>query len=95
MSAGLTHRVTPDRLREISRSIPKVLIVTGDEDNLVDPSNSNYLAEKMPEAEYVVFEHTDHGLHLQWPERYNELLERVMIEGRERSIEQKSARNND
>ncbi|KAL5511750.1 hypothetical protein ACEPAH_4968 [Sanghuangporus vaninii] len=84
MSAGLTHRVTPDRLREISRSIPKVLIVCGDQDNLVDPRNSKYLKENMPEAEYVVFENTGHALHLQWPERYNKLLERVMKEGRER-----------
>ncbi|EJD05720.1 alpha/beta-hydrolase [Fomitiporia mediterranea MF3/22] len=85
MSAGLTHRVTPDRLRRISASIPKVLIVTGDADHLVDPRNSKYLKDNMPEAEYQVFEHTGHAIHFQWPIRYNELLERVMKEGRERA----------
>ena len=83
MYAGLTHRVTPDRLREISRRIPKVLIVTGDNDHLVDPRNSQYLKEHMPEAEYVVFEGTGHALQLQCPEKYNKLVERVMKEGRE------------
>lgn len=84
MSAGLTHRVAPDRLRKISQSIPKVLIVTGDQDHLVDPRNSQYLKDCMPEAEYVVFETTGHAIHLQWPIRYSQLVERAMKEGRER-----------
>ena len=81
MSAALTHNVSPERLRSISRSIPKILIVTGDQDHLVDPKNSKYLKENMPEAELVVFEKTGHAIHLQWPKRYCELLERVMKEG--------------
>ncbi|KAI5124320.1 hypothetical protein M0805_008927 [Coniferiporia weirii] len=82
MCAGLTHRVTPDRLRKISQSIPKVLVVTGDVDHLVDPRNSRYIKENMPEAEYLVFEKTGHAIHLQWPQRYSELVERVIEEGR-------------
>lgn len=84
MFAGLTHHVSKHRLREISRTVPKVLIVVGDEDHLVDPGNSVYLKENMPEAEYVVFEHTGHGIHLQKPREYCELVDRVIKEGRER-----------
>lgn len=85
MSAGLTHHVTPDRLQLISRTIPKILILTGDNDDLVNPANSKYLKSHMPEAEQVVFEETGHAIHLQRPKRYCELLERVFEEGRERS----------
>lgn len=83
MIAGLTHNVTPDRLRKISTSIPKVLIVTGDEDYLVDPSNSRWMKEHMPEAELVEWEGAGHGIQVQCGDRFNELLERVVREGRE------------
>lgn len=84
VAAALSHNVEPVRLRTISESIPKVLIVTGDEDVIVDPSNSLYLKEHMPEAEYVLWEGTGHGLMAQWPEKFNQLLERVFKEGRDR-----------
>lgn len=84
MCAGLTHRVTPDRLRKTSKSIPKVLIVTGDKDHLVNPQSSIYLKENMPEAEYVLWEGTGHAIHMQWTDRYNKLIERVVAEGRNR-----------
>ena len=85
MFAGLTHYVAPERLHKISRSIPKVMIVTGDEDYLVHPRNSEYLKANMPEAEYIVFPKTGHAIHLQWPKRYSELLERVIQEGSTRA----------
>lgn len=61
MAAAMTHNVSPERLREISKSIPKVLIVTGDEDHLVDPENSRYMKEQMPEAELVEWAGAGHG----------------------------------
>ncbi|KAH9050911.1 Alpha/Beta hydrolase protein [Lactarius deliciosus] len=82
MSAGLTHHVEAERLAQISKSIPKVLILTGDQDHLVRPSNSAYLSKHMPEAEYVVWKETGHAVHLQHAERFNSLLERVFLEGR-------------
>lgn len=88
MCAGLTHHVSKDRLRAISQAVPKIMIVVGDEDNLVDPGNSKYIKEHMPEAEYVEFQNTGHGIHLQWPERYCELVERAIKEGRERANSQ-------
>ncbi|KAI0340512.1 alpha/beta-hydrolase [Trametopsis cervina] len=85
MAAALTHHVTPERLREISRSIPKVLILTGDEDNLVRPTGSYRLKESMPEAELIEWEKSGHGLSMQHNKRFNELLERVFKEGRQRA----------
>jgi len=72
----------------MSSKIPKVMIVTGDLDNLVAPDNSFNLKRYMKEAEYLVFEGAGHALQVQEKKRYNELLERVFSEGRER------ARNN-
>ena len=84
MYAGLTHRVTPERLSQIARTIPKVIILTGDDDNLVDPSNSIYLSNMMPGSEFVQWEITGHAIHLQHPQRFNDLVERVSKEGRQK-----------
>lgn len=84
MSSALTHHVSPERLRQISTSIPKVLILTGDQDHLVHPSKSFYLAKHMPEAEFVQWKDSGHALSAQWPDRFHALLERVFDEGRQR-----------
>ncbi len=81
MWAGFTHHVQSGRLAQISKAIPKVVILTGDEDHLVRPRNSAYLKKHMPEAEYVVWKDTGHGVCLQHVGRYNALLERVFQEG--------------
>ncbi|KAH8108127.1 alpha beta-hydrolase [Cristinia sonorae] len=83
MAAGFGHHVTGDRLRKISSSIPKVLIVTGDNDALVHPRNSLILKESMPEAEYVQFEKCAHAIHVQHRKKFNALLERVFEEGKQ------------
>ncbi|KAJ7470341.1 alpha/beta-hydrolase [Mycena latifolia] len=85
MSAGLTHHVTQQRLRAISEVIPKVLILTGDEDNLVAPSNSRYMKNCMPDAELEEWKGTGHALHVQQPKQFNQLLERVFKEGRRKA----------
>jgi pimeloyl-ACP methyl ester carboxylesterase len=84
MAAALTHHVQPERLRRIARAIPKVLILTGDDDNLVRPSNSVYLKKEMPEAEFIQWEKTGHGIHIQHRNRFHALLERVFEEGRQK-----------
>lgn len=93
MAAGLTHNISPDRLRRISASIPKVLIVTGDHDNLVDPSNSHYMKEHMPEAELVEWKDAGHGIQVQFKEEFIALIERVVREGRERLASQRKDDN--
>ena len=81
MWAGSTHHVQPERLAQISKTIPKVVILTGDDDHLVRPTNSAYLKKHMPEAEYIVWKDTGHVVSLQHVERFNALLERVFQEG--------------
>ncbi|KAH7877887.1 Alpha/Beta hydrolase protein [Lentinula edodes] len=83
MSSGLTHHVSAERLRQISKSIPKVTLATGDQDNLVSPDNTIYLKTHMKEAEVVTFENTGHAIHYQRPREFNAMLERVFEEGRE------------
>lgn len=85
MAAGLTHRVSEDRLREISKLIPKVVIMTGDEDHLVDPQRSRFIKENMPEAELVEFSGTGHGILMQRTKEANEIVARAIREGRSRS----------
>ncbi|KAH9033695.1 alpha/beta-hydrolase [Lactarius deliciosus] len=84
MWAGFTHHVGAGRLAQISKTIPKVLILTGDQDHLVRSSNSAYLSKCMPEAEYVVWKETGHSVNEQHVERFNALLERVFLEGQTR-----------
>ena len=81
MWAGLTHHVKAKRLAQISKTIPKVLILTGDQDHLVRSSNSAYLSKHMAEAELVVWKETGHVVNMQHVERFNTLLERVFHEG--------------
>ena len=81
MWAGFTHHVQSERLAQISKAIPKVVVLTGDVDHLVRPTSSAYLKKQMPEAEYVVWKDTGHVLNLQHVERFNALLERVFHEG--------------
>ncbi|KAI6043045.1 alpha beta-hydrolase [Pisolithus marmoratus] len=82
MAAALTHHVGPDRLRKISASIPKVLILTGNMDVVVDPSESLFLRHNMPEAEYQRWKDSGHAICVQWSKRVNALFERVIEEGR-------------
>lgn len=86
MIAALAHHVTPESLAHISRTIPKVTIVTGDNDHLVDPRGSLLLKEHMPEAEYVRWRETGHALNAQHESRFNALLERTFMEGSERRL---------
>ena len=47
MAAALTHHVSSSRLAFISERIPKIVIVTGDEDYLVVPKGSRRLWQGM------------------------------------------------
>ncbi|EEB88380.1 hypothetical protein MPER_13816, partial [Moniliophthora perniciosa FA553] len=84
MSAGLTHHVSNERLRKISGDIPKVVIVTGDNDHLIHPQNSFHLKNNIPQAEFIQWEKTGHAIHYQHRKQFNELMRRVIVEGREK-----------
>ncbi|CAE6410880.1 unnamed protein product [Rhizoctonia solani] len=83
MAAGLSHRVTPDRLRQIANDIPKIMLITGDEDNLVPPQCSEWIKQCMgPNVRLEKWERTGHALQIQRPERFNALIEKVIEESR-------------
>ncbi|CAE6450684.1 unnamed protein product [Rhizoctonia solani] len=83
MAAGLSHRVTPDRLRQIANDIPHIVLVTGDEDNLVPPQCSEWIKQCMgPKVRLEKWEHTGHALQIQRPDRFNALVEKVIEESR-------------
>ncbi|KAG9049244.1 hypothetical protein FS837_010780 [Tulasnella sp. UAMH 9824] len=84
MAAAKTHYVSPDRLKTIAASIPKVYIMTGDDDNLVRPENSHHLKSCMPEAEFEVWEGSGHGVFGQYPKRFGEKMVQVMQQGWDR-----------
>ncbi|KAJ1307475.1 hypothetical protein OPQ81_001574 [Rhizoctonia solani] len=83
MAAGLSHRVTPERLRQIANHIPNIVLVTGDEDNLVPPERSEWIKQCMgPNTKLEKWEYTGHALQIQRPDRFNALVERVIEESR-------------
>ena len=95
MAAALTHHVSPSRLAFISARIPKIIIVTGDEDHLVAPEGSRRLWQGMVSTqdqdgkgrqdlrvELVQWESTGHGIHAQREREFNELIARCVREGR-------------
>jgi pimeloyl-ACP methyl ester carboxylesterase len=61
-----------------------VLILTGDTDDLISPVNSEWLAKNMPGADHQVWPGTGHGVIGQEYQKFNELLEKVIQEGREK-----------
>ncbi|KAJ7261401.1 alpha beta-hydrolase [Mycena haematopus] len=76
MWAALTHH----RLRGISEAIPKVLIVTGDQDNLVSPRTSVH-QEMYADAEFEQWENTGHGIHSQRPKNSTRVGESIQEDG--------------
>jgi pimeloyl-ACP methyl ester carboxylesterase len=93
MAAALTHYVSPSRLAFISARIPKIIIVTGDEDHLVSPEGSRRLWRAMVRkqdegdgqdlrVELVQWKDTGHGIQAQREREFNELIARCVREGR-------------
>ena len=81
MKAALTHNIPDADLDRINRSVPKICILTGDTDYLVDPRNSHYLSKKLSSAEFHQFDNAGHALGNQIADRVNSILEKVIAEG--------------
>ena len=62
---------TLDRLADIGAP---TLVITGDEDGLIDPENSAILADAIPEAELCVFPRLRHAFHLERPDLVNPVI---------------------
>jgi pimeloyl-ACP methyl ester carboxylesterase len=60
-----------ERLHAIS--VP-TLVTTGAEDTLIDPENSELLAELIPNAELRIFEGLRHAFHLERPDLVNSII---------------------
>ncbi|KAF8875328.1 Alpha/Beta hydrolase protein [Gymnopilus junonius] len=95
MAAALTHYVSPERLAYIAANVPKVILVTGDDDHLVRPSCSVRIYEAMKNGlsksdaesnsrrvELQQWEETGHGIHAQREDQFNLLVERCVREGK-------------
>jgi len=85
ISAIVSHRVSNKQLAKISKDIPSITIVTGDEDHLVNPGNSLHLAKAMPSAKLVQFKQSGHALPLQRADELNEVIEQTIRQGLEKS----------
>ncbi len=77
-SHGLIHQADAvaahdahDRLGQIPH---RTLVMTGAEDTLIDPKNSEILAELIPDAKLVVFEGLRHAFHLERPALANDAI---------------------
>lgn len=75
---GLSHQAEAvaahdayDRLHRIRH---RTLVMTGDEDALIDPKNSAILAKRIPNAELAVFEGLRHAFHLERPALVNDAI---------------------
>ncbi|KAJ1555748.1 hypothetical protein HK405_013690 [Cladochytrium tenue] len=73
-SACLTHNMTPARLTDIRHSNFPILVLCGDEDNvLIQPTSSEYLASQL-HARLELFHGGGHAIRLQFPDIHNKLL---------------------
>lgn len=81
VAAVMGHRAT-DRLHRIG--VP-TLVITGDADNLVAPSNSDVLAREIPGAKLVKVPGGSHGFNFEMPDVFNravlDFLATVAVEG--------------
>ncbi|SNX86605.1 related to alpha/beta hydrolase [Melanopsichium pennsylvanicum] len=87
MKAALTHNIPDADLERMDKSVPKICILTGDTDYLVDPRNSDYLKSKLTTAEFHQFDNAGHALGNQISEVVNEILEKVIGEGKKKAEE--------
>jgi len=70
-AAAITAHDTYDRLPQIPHP---TLVMTGDQDPLIEPGNSLILAERIPNAELRLFPGLKHAFHLEQPELVNSVI---------------------
>lgn len=78
MYAAVRHWISPERLAKIKEAMSptdkRVLVITGTNDNLVKPTNSFYLADKL-QAELKVYAGAGHAVITEKFQEYNQLIE--------------------
>ncbi len=70
-AAAIAAHDTYDRLSQIRQP---TLVITGDEDPLIDPRNSGILSKRIPGAELRCFPGLKHAFHLEQPEQVNSVI---------------------
>ncbi|MBW0486546.1 hypothetical protein O181_026261 [Austropuccinia psidii MF-1] len=83
---AVTHSLSRDALGKVSEDLKpaKVLVLTGDSDEIINPARSSELHKFLPGSELVIFKSGGHALCYQVPQEFNALLERVMKEANAR-----------
>lgn len=80
MKAAVTHYIPDADLARIDTAVPKISILTGDTDFLVDPRNSAYLRDKLPSADFHEFPNAGHALGNQIADQVNAILEKAFAD---------------
>jgi len=89
--AALGHHVSAEKLLEISKKIPKIAILTGNLDGIVNTERSKDLHDIIPGSEYIVFKGGGHALPSQFAKRYNQTVERIINEGKQKIYQNSSS----
>mmetsp|Transcript_4585 Transcript_4585/g.6835 ORF Transcript_4585/g.6835 Transcript_4585/m.6835 type:complete len:419 (-) Transcript_4585:105-1361(-) len=77
--AVVSHYVSWDRLKQLRSYNLQVLVVSGDQDNLVNPSNSRMLSDIL-DGRWLHFKDGGHGVNEQYADKVNEAIEECIIQ---------------
>ncbi|KAK4054010.1 hypothetical protein OIO90_003655 [Microbotryomycetes sp. JL221] len=78
LSAVFRHQVDQQRLKEISKNVYRIGIITGDQDNLINPQRSFDLHHDLPGSTLKVVKGAGHALPAQIPDEYNDWILSVL-----------------
>jgi pimeloyl-ACP methyl ester carboxylesterase len=81
--AAMMHHCSYDKLNKIASELSpaKILVITGDTDELVLPKRSLELHQHLPGSELIVIKGAGHALSYQITEEFHQILDRVVEEG--------------
>lgn len=81
--AAMMHHCSYEQLGNIADDLhpAKILVITGDSDELVLPKRSLELHEHLPGSELIVVKNAGHALPCQITEDFNSIMDRVIEEG--------------
>ncbi|KAK0525335.1 hypothetical protein OC842_005532 [Tilletia horrida] len=85
ITAVFTHAVSRRQLERINADIPSITILTGDEDHLVNPANSEHLAKHLDRARFIKLTQSGHALPLQRAFELNLYITQTVELGLERA----------
>ncbi|KAA1127594.1 hypothetical protein PGTUg99_001577 [Puccinia graminis f. sp. tritici] len=81
--AAMMHHCSYGKLEKIATDLhpAKILVITGDSDELVLPKRSPELHEHLPGSELIVVRNAGHALPYQISDEFNAIMDRVIKEG--------------